>query len=406
MSDEWGRTLEDTWALATDAGGNLVRRSALVRVVDGPDAGAQTSLGRESLVVGSGANADLTLRDPRVSRLHLELSLTSQGVRVRDLDSRNGTFVGDARVGAVVVPFGAVVRVGRTRLAIASADQAVSLPLASRVRFGRLVGSSAAMRRLFALLEQIAPTDAPVLLHGEAGAGKTAAALSIHEEGGRAGEARFLDLSRAPAAGLLARELATPGTLVLEHVDRASAAVASSMVAALEARERGVAQARVLSTTRDDPKRLVEAGAFARELYFHLAAVRVRVPPLREHAEDVPMLASELGPSGLALPHGELERLRSEGFPGNIRALRAVLEAAIGLSRASGSEPDPGAAPKSAPTSARTFREAKQEVVDRFEREYLARLLDEHDGNVSQAARAAGVARSHFITLLQKHQLT
>src|SRR5690606_2551224 len=139
-----GRTLEDTRALATDAGGNLVRRRAIVRIADGPQAGVEVELGREALVIGSGAKADLVVPDPRVSRLHVELSLGTQGVRVRDLGSRNGTFVGDARVGAIVVPFGTRVRIGRTTLELRAADEAVALPLASRTRFGGLVGASAA----------------------------------------------------------------------------------------------------------------------------------------------------------------------------------------------------------------------------------------------------------------------
>jgi DNA-binding NtrC family response regulator len=414
VSDDWGGTLEDTRALATDAGGNLVRRSASVRVVDGPDAGAEVKLERESLVIGSGASADLVLNDPRVSRLHVELSLATSGIRVRDLDSRNGTFVGDARVGALVVPFGTRVRLGRTSLELASAEEPLALPLASRDRFGGLVGSSVAMRRLFAVLEQVAPTDAPVLLYGEAGSGKTAAALAIHDESGRAGEARFVDVSRAPSEADLARELAIPGTLVLEHVERASSEAAAAIVSALEARERTGGLARVLSTTREDPRVLAEAGAFARDLYFHLAAVRVRMPPLRDHPDDVRVLVAALAPPSLPVPYGELDRLRSEGFPGNVRSLKSVLEAAIGAQRSDAMPSPPGAgharasvADPEPPASAEplSFRDAKQEVVDRFEREYLVRLLDEHDGNVSQAARAAGVARSHFITLLQKHEL-
>lgn len=401
MSEDWGRTLEDTRALATDAGGNLVRRRAIVRVADGPQAGLEVELARESLVVGSGASADLVLSDPRVSRLHAELSLGSQGVRVRDLGSRNGTFVGEARVGAIVVPFGSRVRLGRTTLELRAADEAVALPPAARTSFGAMVGASVATRSLFALLEQLAPTDAPVLLHGETGVGKTAAALALHAASGRTGEARFVDVTLGPDEEALAAELARPGTVVLEHVDRASAETAAALASVLEARERGSACARILSTTRDDPRALVEAGAFSRDLFFHLAVVRVHLLPLRDRPDDVPLLVEALAPKNLPVPHDELDRLRADGYPGNVRSLKAVLEASVGLARAA---PGDLAAPPP-PSAATTFHEAKQQVVERFERDYLARLLEEHDGNVSQAARTAGVARSHFITLLQKHGL-
>jgi DNA-binding NtrC family response regulator len=390
-------TLGDT--LATRPDGELVRRRARVRVIEGPDASVERTIERESLVVGSGRGADLVLGDRRVSTAHLELSLAPHGIRVRDLDSRNGTFVGEVQISAAVLPFGTVLRIGRTRIEILEADEPVSLEPSTRKRFGTLVGASPAMRRLYAVLDHVACTDAAVLLHGERGVGKTAAALSLHRESRRPGEVRFVDLDLAPDEAAIRRELAAAGggTVVLDNVDRSSAGTAAALSRALASHESAPPpRARIVSTAREDPRALVADGALSRDVYFHVAAVCIAIPPLRDRTEDVPALVAELVPPGRDVRYPEIERLRAAGFPGNVRELRGVLDAGL-----------PSVSPPPPPSTSEPirFHEAKQVVVDRFERDYLARMLEENGGNVSKAARAAGVARSHFIALLQKHGL-
>lgn len=386
MDDFDDKTVPDTRILETDAGGRLVRRRIRARVVDGPDLGAEGVLEKESLIVGSGAGADLVLTDRRVSRLHVELAPVPSGVRVRDLGSRNGTFHGEAKVGALVVPLGSRVRIGKTVLELSAADEPLPLAPSERDRFGEVIAVSAPMRRLFAVLEEVAPTRSPVLLMGEAGVGKTALARAIHAASERRGPLELLDLSLAPSSETLDAALASSGTVVLEHVERAPSSLAEHLRSALE---RGV-PARLVATARQDLRALVEAGAFSRDLFFQLGAVRLVVPPLFDRPEDVPLLVATFS-RGREVPEALLDELRASEWEGNVRRLRAVVEAAF--------------VGKTGEAETLGFREAKQQVMDGFEREYLRQLLDDHAGNVSAAARAAGMSRSHLITLLERHGL-
>lgn len=396
VSDSGDLTIPDGSVVATDAGGELVLRRGVLRVVDGPDRGREVRLDKSTVIVGSSPTADLVLTDKRTSRQHLEIALVSRGVRLRDLQSRNGTFVGDARVGSLVVPFGARVRVGRTVLELAADDVPLPIEAAADPRFGDLLGTSISMRRVFALLARVARTSASVLIHGEVGVGKTAATVALHHASGRSGPLIVLDATEitGPEAVSDALTEAAGGTLLLENVDRATAEGARSLASALEQDEReGGRAARIVCTARDDPRALVEAGALPRDLYFHLATVRVSMPPLRDRPEDVVLLVERFRGDGPRPASGDIESLRERGFPGNVRGLRGMVEAA-GHSRG-----------VDAPAPPEDYKSAKQHVVDAFEREYVERLLEENDGNVSQAARAAGMARSHLISLIDKHGL-
>lgn len=387
------RTAADTGMLTTNAGGHLVVREVRVRVVEGPDTGLSLEIDHGTRIVGTGPGSDLLLTDPRVSRRHLEIMLLPRGVSIRDQQSRNGTFVGDSIVHQMVLPQGGLVRLGKsTVLEIAHADRPAATP--PRTRLQSLVAASPAMTHALGVLARVAPTELAVLLEGESGVGKTAAATALHAESGRAGPLVVLDLSvdRAPADLQSAFAASRDGTLLVERVDRASATVAAAMLVALEARERAAAGGdpvpRIVATARENVRGLVEAGAFPRDLYFHLAAVRVEIPPLRDRPEDIPVLAEAFG---APLSEAALAPLRRDGWPGNVRALRDAHGVAT--------------APVSAPDAAGPLPPYK-EAKTGFERDYLERLLAEHDGNVSKASRASGIARSHLIELLKKHGLT
>ena len=174
-----------TGVLATDAGGALVLRHVRVRVASGEDRGLERDLEQGTMVIGSQPQADLVLRDSTVSRYHAELALLPEGVRVKDLRSTNGTFVGDSRIESIVVPIGTEIRLGRTRIELLPADVPLPEAPSEATRFGRMVGSSPPMRRLFGQLERVAMADVPVLIHGEPGAGKSEAARARDARGAR-----------------------------------------------------------------------------------------------------------------------------------------------------------------------------------------------------------------------------
>lgn len=401
-----------TGILGTDAGPSEAR-PVIVRVTTGKERGHEKRLDGGTLSVGSHPEADLVLSDSTVSRYHAELALLPHGVRVKDLGSTNGTFLGDSRIESAILQPGAEVRVGRTRLEVIAADlPAPELP-SELMRFGKLVGASAPMRRAFGQLDRAASGDAPVWIFGESGTGKSEAARALHESSLRQGAplvALDLDPRTAPAAIAAAVEAVRGGTLVLERVDETTGTVQESVLRLLEARERKAFDARLVTTSTREPRAAVEAGLVRREIFFHLGAVRVELVPLRERLEDLPKLveaiAQDLGVPDVRLTAAELGALRGQELRGNVRELRRTIEETLLRGRgARTSGPGPSAALDDGELVRLPFKEAKEKLLDAFEKRYVEELLDRAGGNVSRAADEAGIDRNHLARLAKKHGL-
>ncbi|MCB9597077.1 MAG: FHA domain-containing protein [Sandaracinaceae bacterium] len=393
-----------TGTVGTNAEGQLVTLRARLRVVAGPDQGQEAILEVGTATIGTGRDAALRLTDRSVSRRHVELALLAGGARVRDLGSRNGTFSRGARIDVATLPLPFELRVGSTRVEVIAADVPVATPVSERTSFGALVGRSVEMRRAFALLERLAATDTPILFGGPEGVGTTALAAATHHASGRTVDRlyyldRTRDLSRAGIDAALAA--AAGGTLILEQLDAWPRTATDALVAALDA---GRGDVRLLSTAREDLRHAVEEGRFPRPLYFFLGSARVWLPPLSERPEDVTALlqafAQSLGRSDVELPVELVQRI-GQGLPGNARQLRGLVEAAL----SEGPAPAPSPARSPAPAADASFHDAKQQVVDAFERGYLEDLMARHDGVVLHAAEEAGLGRNHLARLLRKHGL-
>ncbi len=397
-----------TGLLTTSAGGEIVLRRVMVRVVSGPSRGVQALLEEGTMVLGSHPDADLVIQDPTVSRFHAELGLLADGIRVRDLGSTNGSFVGESRIEVAVLPPASELRVGKSRIELAPADVPVPEAPPEATRFGTLVGESAAMRRVFGVLDGAAGSNAPLLLEGEAGTGKSEAAESVHRASARAaGPFVVMDLS---VSGQLEEHAARAagGTLVLDRLERLSAPHAAALVALLDRRERGELDLRAIGTSRVDLRQRVEEGALRRDLYFHLAAIRAVMPPLRERREDVPALVSELasrlGHPDLGLSAEELTPLATHAFEGNVRELARLVEQLLSQTTRGSVAPLPVPI-EGEEVSGLPFKEAKEKLVDAFEARYVATLLARHEGNLSRAASEAGLDRNYLARLAKKHCL-
>ncbi len=388
-------------ARATDEGLriDLLPVGVIVRVASGPDRGREHVLRAGRMLVGTQAETELRLTDSTVSRAHAELALVADGVRVTDLQSKNGTFVGETRIGTALVSVGAEVRVGSTRLEILLADaRPRELPSAD-ARFGRLVGVSAAARRLFAELERAARSRESVVIFGAAGTGKSEASRALHEAS-RAGLGAFVvidvSLEAMEALARAARE-ARGGTLVLEGL----ASLPHDGQRALARLVASEPDVRVVVELRRDPRELVEEGRVIRELWAALGGLRVEVPSLRDRGEDVPLLVRalvvDLGLDDVALDPLEIAALRARSFDDHVRGLRAAVGDALARAHAAASALPEG--------PLRPFKDAKEEVVAEFERRYVMELLDRHGGNVSRAAEEAGLDRNHVARLAKKHAL-
>jgi transcriptional regulator with PAS, ATPase and Fis domain len=428
--DRWGTTL--AVQKGDDRDHALVRRFTL-QVVAGADEGQRYVSTGERMVVGTHASCDVVLHDATVSRFHCDITLTGKAVVLRDLDSSNGTIVDGVSIQQAYLRGGSTLTLGRTQLRFDTGGEPVKVPLSGKDQFGVMVGGSAAMRRLFAHLERAAASDGAVLLEGEPGSGKEAAAESIHRESERrAGPLIIVECARiapdlvdgalfgqAGAGG--AFEAAHGGTLVLDEVGELPTSCQQALQRALESGEVkpvGGSQAvpvsaRVIAATTRNLKSEVNARRFRSDLYFRLAVIECRLPPLRERPEDLPVLVEHiLGAIGASeRPEADLLRTRDfyaelgrHAWPGNVRDLRQYVERCLALRAQVGPIADAEAAP--AVDLAQPLREARHDWTQRFERRYLESLLRQHNGNVAAAARDAGVHRIQLYRLLGKHGLS
>jgi DNA-binding NtrC family response regulator len=393
--------LTRTGLVGTDAGGRLVSVRAALRVTRGPDAGASIELEAGSACIGSHKSCELRVNDPAVSRRHVELLLLSGGVRVRDLGSKNGTFISGARVEDATMPLPFELRIGSTHVEVRSADVPLPEHVSQHAQFGAMVGESLAMRRVFGVLERVAATDVPISFSGEPGTGKTFACQAVHAASGRSGPLLFLDPSRAIDAAVIDTALvaAHGGTLILERIDEWPRRASEAMIAAIDARER--TGTRILATAEGDLRAAVQEERVPRALFFFIAGVHVTLPPIRERMEDVPLLIAAIAHQlGYDVRPSIPETGR--GLSGNVRELRSLVEAWVAR-HAPPRAPSVAGAEHAA--SGLAYHEAKEQLLHEFERRYLADLMARHDGVIVRAAEEAGLGRNHLARLLKKHDL-
>ena len=437
------RTLITTGLAMSSTRGRTAPRSYTLQVLG--QAGPSVALGARPIVVGAHATCDLVLTDPKVSRRHAELSITTDGVRVKDLGSTNGTWWQGTRVGEVTVTGGSTIQFGGTSVRIAATD-APSLPPSDRDHFGEMAGQSVAMRELFAVLEMASPSDATVLIEGESGTGKELAARAIHDASSRAQGAFVVVDCSAIAENLIDSHLfghvkgaftgaerdrkgafveASGGTLFLDELGELPLPAQAKLLRVLEAQtvqpvgaDRPVKiDTRVVAATHRDLSRMVQAKEFRFDLFYRLAVVHVALPPLRERLEDLPHLVATFykrrGLDPGPIDGDNLERLRRHAWPGNVRELRNALERAWALSGGNARfrelrlwlDPQASAAPQHAEVidTSLPFKDAKERWNDHFERRYVALVFSQSGGNVTRAAEHAGLSRRHFRELLYKH---
>jgi len=438
------RTLIQTGLAMESTRSRTAPRSYSLQVLD--QSAAVIALGARPVTVGAHASCDLVLVDPQVSRRHAELAITTDGIRVKDLGSTNGTWYQGTRVTELVVSAGSTLKFGGTPVRIAAAD-APSLPPSDRDHFGEMAGKSMAMRELFAVLEMSAASDATVLIEGESGTGKELAARAIHEASSRnRGGFVVVDCS-AISENLIESHLfghvkgaftgadrerkgafveASGGTLFLDELGELPLSAQAKLLRALEAQtvqpvgaDRPVkVDTRVVAATHRDLSRMVAAKEFRFDLFYRLAVVHVALPPLRDRLEDLPHLIQTFyrrrGADPGPIDGDNLERLRRYAWPGNVRELRNILERAWALSVRSESATfrdlklwlDPSAAQPQSNEVVDTslgFKEAKERWNDQFERRYVSLVFAANGSNVTRAAEHAGLSRRHFRELLYKH---
>jgi two-component system response regulator GlrR len=454
--------------------GPALIRGFSLDVIEGPDRPKHRDFATSRCTIGSAPSCDLAIADPTVSRFHCEITIGNKWVRIRDLGSRNGTFVDGTPIESAFLRTGSLVRLGQSVVRFQRADMDHPVEQSQRTRFGVLVGRSAKIRATFAILEKIAATDSTVLLQGETGTGKSAAARSIHMESKRSGapfikadcatipapllESEFFGHARGAFTGAIqarvgAFEAAHGGTLFLDEIGELPLELQPKLLLALDqgeihrvgdspSRARNV-DVRIIAATNRDLRAEVNAGRFREDLYYRLAVFNVELPPLRERPEDLADLVRAIV-TGLGYDDAVFDRLMTEPFlarlqsgawPGNIRELAnyvqrcMVFESVMPLDTP---QTDALKAPLSQPRTSRadtageasesseaseageageprvpvdatlSFREAKQQAVERVERFYFTELMRFCDGNVNKAAEIAQIDRASFYRKLRK----
>jgi len=332
---------------------------------------------------------------------------------------------------------------------IAKAEQ-LEKELEVRERYGDIIGSSGPMREVYRTVESVAHSPSTVLLQGESGTGKELVARAIHTRGPRSNrpfvpvncsaipetlvEAELFGHVRGAFTGAVeARvglfEAADKGTILLDEIGDLPLQVQVKLLRTLqdgEIKRVGSSEpvrvdVRVIAATNLDLHEAMRARRFREDLYYRLCVITIPLPPLRERAADAPLLAypflrkyslrsgREIGRISLEA----MRALRNHSWPGNVRELENAMERAVVMARGEVILPGdlpPSVVDTSTPAAAPSllldlpFADAKRRAVEQFEEGYVRSMLKRAGGNVSEAARQAGMDRSNFRRILRKRR--
>jgi DNA-binding NtrC family response regulator len=316
----------------------------------------------------------------------------------------------------------------------------------SRSVFHRMVGMSSRLRNIFDTIQMVSKTDATVLITGESGTGKELVARAIHQLSDRS-DKRFVIVNCPALPGsILETELfgyvrgaftdakqdkpglfqeADGGTIFLDEIGDLPTNLQTKLLRVLQEKEikplghprSATVDVRVLASTNRNLQELMSTGAFREDLYYRLNVISIEVPPLRERQEDIPLLvehffrkySKKFGKEDLGLTHDFVAGMCRNPWHGNVRELENVIERVVIMAKGRtvglsdlGSENQENCSFQNPPDHL-PYRQAKGEVLKRFNLVYLSGVLGEFRGNVTHAARACGLERQSFQQLLRRY---
>jgi DNA-binding NtrC family response regulator len=319
--------------------------------------------------------------------------------------------------------------------------------------FQDIISESPKMETVFNMIRKVAPTDSNVLIVGESGTGKELIARAIHKLSKRRGQKFFAVDCAALSGTLLESELfghvkgaftgavhnkpgvfqvANHGTVFLDEIGNINVEVQGKLLRFLQEREFlpvGATQTknvdvRLLFATNKDLKKMVGEGTLREDFYYRIFVYPVSVPPLCERKSDVPLLAyhflksysADFGKSTRSISREAMEALCQYEWPGNVRQLENVIQAAIIASETNvltykdlpefrESEVAPYVVPRTNVELKKLKKELKLRTVEKVEREFLIHALQRNDWNVTRAAKDVGMQRTNFQGLMRKHDI-
>jgi DNA-binding NtrC family response regulator len=420
-------------------------------IVSGALLGQEIMVNSNTFTIGSGSQNDLIIRDSTVSRRHCEIRIMPDSAVLRDLGSTNGTIIQGTRVTEAFLDQGTEFQLGNTKIVFCPLRETEEYELSMSASYGRLMGQSVAMRRVFHLAETYSATNSTIHIEGETGTGKEVLASELHLQSDRA-EKPFIVIDCASLAqDLVASELfghtkgaftgantdrvgafeqANGGTVFLDEISDLGPELQPKLLRVLENREvRRVGgnqvrpiDVRVICASNKRLANEVNAGRFRDDLFFRLSVVRIDLPPLRQRKEDIPLLMEKFLAEYLGKDVADevvdfdktIAAFRNYDWPGNVRELRNIVEIAchskrrplnVGAFLYAGRAKTEDDGVKESFSADRPFKLAKNELIRNFETYYVRDLLARYDGNVSRAARHAGIERAYLQRLIAKLEL-
>jgi DNA-binding NtrC family response regulator len=391
----------------------------------------------EGLNIGKDPQNDICIDDPYVSAFHARLRMDGTRCIIEDLDSRNGTFIGEQKVMEAEVADGAHVRIGQAVVEVLREGESTTFT------GGQLVGNSPSIEKLRQLMQRFANNDAPVLIQGETGTGKEVVARQVALLSNRSSkpfialncgalgrdliESELFGHEKGAFTGAVAKragafEAASGGTLFLDELGELPLELQPQLLRVLETGEvRRVGSSesfrvdvRLVAATHRRLENLVQHGTFREDLFHRLHVLPLQLEPLRNRLEDIDELAmhflSGLAPEGetLTLNPDALLKLKQHPWPGNVRELRNVLQRAV-LLRESNTLTD---ADISFPPSTLQSRvesvsaTSTGRTLQEIEREAIAAELTRHNGSKTDAAHALGVSRSTIHRKIEEYGIS
>jgi DNA-binding NtrC family response regulator len=405
------------------------------------------NVGTEPCIIGRRPGCHLVLADKKVSATHCEVVATERGVRLRDLGSTNGTYLGDFRVVEALLDKAATIRCGDTELEFQPGG-AERVSVSKAETFGRLVGTTPAMRALFERLRLVAPTTVSVLIEGETGTGKELVAQAIHEASDRMkrpfvvidcaaipsnlAESQLFGHEKGSFTGAVSKRIspfveAKGGTVFLDELGelplevqpKLLRALAEQKIKSVGSNEYTPVDVRVICATRRNLLEEINRGAFRDDLFFRIAQARITVPPLRERLDDIAPLVRHMMEDAdkesafRRISAEAIDRLMRHDWPGNVRELKNLVSLALAYDRGSGSialadhlTNDGGPTlqsrkPSSKPLVDRPYADSKRE----HDRSYFTALYQAAGGNLTEAARRARLDRETVRSHLRTHRV-
>jgi DNA-binding NtrC family response regulator len=391
------------------------------------------SLTNGAVVLGAGLGCDIVIEDPKVSRRHLQLGFVNRQIEAIDLGSRNGSFCNGQRFTRLTLEKDATLQLGDVHVRLILKHENAEDFASGAFEESGIIGKSECMVQVFHQIERLSGTTVPVLICGESGTGKEVIARAIHQRSiFRKGP--FIVVNCSSLEPTTARvnlfgqgidpgafEQAAGGTLFIDSIGELPIDLQTSVMRVLDhetvtrvgERQDRKLRTRIITASQYPLGKFVDAGLFRPELSYRLGAIKIELPPLRERGEDLLLLSQHFAAEFDVqhLPPEVLARLGRYEWPGNVRELRNVVRGFAVLGELPA---EPRATQgvgfdelfKSVLNLDRPYQAQKEELVDKFVATYLNELLRRTNGNQSEAAKIAGIERSHLNRMISKLKRT